>query len=98
MTVCETSSAKNMSMKFLMFTILSFLFLVTGCAQHTANMQPVIEKPVYLKCQIPEIPRAELEPISENASYPVKLQIILNNCLKIQRENELLREALKLCQ
>jgi len=69
-----------------------FLF---GCASHHAQ---VIEKPVMVKCKIPEVPRAELEKIPENATYPVKLQIILNNCLKIQKENELLREAIKVCE
>jgi len=87
-----------MSIKFLMSVTLGVLFIITGCAQHTANTQPIIEKYVHLKCEIPEIPKAELEPIPENAPYSIKLQIILNNCLKIQRENELLREAIKLCQ
>jgi len=70
-----------------------FLF---GCAG--APKPTIIEKPVYLKCQIPEIPPADLEKVPENATYPQKLQIILNNCLKIQRENQLLREAIKTCQ
>jgi len=74
--------------------VLLSLVVVTGCAPQTRY----VEKPVYLKCQVPEIPPAELTPIPESASYPEKLQIILNNCLKIKRENELLREALKLCQ
>jgi len=74
--------------------VLIGLLFFTGCATQTKY----VEKPAYLKCQIPDIPPAELTPIPENATYSEKLQVILNNCLKIKRENELLREALKLCQ
>lgn len=57
-----------------------------------------IEKPVFIKCQIPDIPKAELEPIPDNVEYSKKLEVILNNCLKVKQENELLREALELCK
>ena len=57
-----------------------------------------IEKPIFLKCQIPDIPKTELEPIPENVEYSKKLEVILNNCLKIKQENELLREAIELCK
>jgi len=70
------------------------LVVITGCASQVKY----IEKPVYLKCQIPEIPESDLDSVPEDASYPEKLRAILNNYLKIKRENELLREAVKLCQ
>jgi len=71
-------------------------FLLSACA----TTQPVkyIEKPVYIKCEIPEVPKANLKTIPENATYPEKLQIILNNYLKLEKENEMLREAIKVCQ
>lgn len=72
-----------------------FLLLLMGCAGR--NIQ-TIEKPVFIKCRVPDIPRAELENIPENATYPEKLKVILNNCLKIERENKMLREAVELCK
>ena len=71
-------------------------FLLSACA----TTQPVkyIEKPVYIKCEIPEVPRAELQTIPENATYPEKLQCILNNYLKLQKENKMLREAIEVCK
>lgn len=65
----------------------SLLFLV-GCGQNT----------VYVKCQLPEVPKADLEVINPDDPSTVKLQKIMNNCLKIKHENEILREAMKLCQ
>jgi len=70
------------------------LVVVTGCAPQTKY----IEKPVIMKCQIPEIPEPDLDPVPEDASYPEKLKVILNNCLKINKHRELLKEAIKLCQ
>jgi len=78
--------------------ILCLGLLLFGCAGAPSPKPAIVEKPVYLKCQIPEISAAELEKVPENATYPQKLQIILNNCLKIKKENELLREAIKTCQ
>ena len=71
-------------------------FLLSACA----TTQPVkyIEKPVYIKCEIPEVPKANLKTIPENGTYPEKLQVILNNYLKLEKENEMLREAIKMCQ
>jgi len=69
--------------------------MLFGCGG--ANIQTV-EKPVFIKCRVPEVPRAELENISENATYPEKLRVILNNYLKIERENKLLREAIEVCK
>jgi len=76
--------------------LLLILFLV-GCS-FTKPQIEYIEKPVYIKCEIPEVPKANLQPIPENATYPKKLQIILNNYLKLEKENEMLREAIKVCQ
>lgn len=72
-----------------------FIFLFS-CA--TKPQIQYIEKPVFVKCQIPDIPKAELETPTPDMSYSKKLEIILNNCLKIKKENELLREAIELCK
>lgn len=66
--------------------------LLFSCATKT------VEKPVYIKCSIPDIPPSQLEKVPENASYPEKLRIILNNCLKIKQENEMLRKAMEVCK
>ena len=79
-------------MKILIVTI-AILFL-TSCA--TTGV--VHTEPTLIKCQIPDIPKAELKPINDNTSYPEKLQIILNNYLLLQRENELLRKAIDVCR
>lgn len=79
-------------MKLYVILLSSFLFF--SCATKTVT----VEKPVYIKCSIPEIPPAQLEKVPENASYPEKLQVILNNCLKIKQENELLRKAMEVCR
>ena len=68
-----------------------------GCSA-TLQKPQVVQEPLLMKCQVPEAPRAELQAIPENATYPEKLQIILNNYLKIQKENELLRSALEVCK
>jgi len=72
-------------------------FLLCGCSFCKPEVR-YIEKPVYIKCKIPDVPPADLQPIPLNAAYPKKLQIILNNYFKLQKENKMLREAIKVCQ
>ena len=72
-------------------------FLLSACAT-TQSKVKYIEKPVYIKCEIPEVPRANLKPILENGTYPEKLQCILNNYLELEKENKLLREAIEVCK
>jgi len=70
------------------------VLLLTGCA----TTGTIHTEPTLIKCQIPDIPQADLKPINDTASYPEKLQIILNNYLLLQRENELLRKAIEVCR
>jgi DNA polymerase III delta prime subunit len=56
-----------------------------------------IEKPIYLKCQIPEVPKTQKPTLNNEMSYPEKLQNILNYMFDLEKENELLREAIKIC-
>ena len=73
------------------------LLLLSACGLMNPEVK-YIEKPVYIKCKIPEVPKADLEPIPDNAAYPEKLQVILNNYFKLEKEVELLREAIKTCE
>ena len=77
--------------------LLIFLLLLTACSFSKPEIR-YVEKPVYIKCKIPEVPRACLDPIPENATYPEKLQIILNNYFKLEKENKMLREAIEVCR
>lgn len=77
--------------------ILFLLFLFSTSCAVKENVR-YIEKPVYVKCKLPDIPKSDLEKINDNMPYDEKLKIILNNCLKIRQENELLREAIELCR
>jgi len=84
-----------MKNKLLFLAISSFLFF--GCFSQSPRVQ-YVEKPIFIKCKIPDIPKASLEEIPDNATYPEKLKIILNNYFELKKENELLREAIKLCR
>jgi len=77
---------------------LLLIFLLSACSPFCKPTVKYIEKPVFVKCKVPEVPESELQNIPENATYPIKLQIILNNYLKLQKENKMLREAMKVCQ
>ncbi len=72
------------------------LFTLSSCS--TKPNIVYVEKPVLQKCQIPDIPKAELETPTSDMDYAKKLEVILNNCFKIKKENELLREAIELCK
>jgi PBP1b-binding outer membrane lipoprotein LpoB len=86
-----------MSMSRYVAVIVS-LILLAGCASLKSQVNTVTCETVIVKCNIPEIPPAELEAVPQDAPYDTKLQIILNNCLKIQQENELLKKALEICR
>ncbi len=79
------------SISMLMSLLLSVL---SGCGGAVRT----IEKPYFIKCKIPEVPKAELEPLNENATYPEKLRVILNNYLKLKRENKMLMEVIEACK
>lgn len=57
-----------------------------------------VEKPVYVKCQIPEVPKTPKPVLKEDMSYPEKLQAILNYLFDLEKENELLRKAQEVCK
>jgi len=84
-------------MKKKVFIPFLILFL-SACSPFSKPAVRYIEKPIFIKCKVPEVPRVELQTIPENATYPEKLKCILNNYLKLQKENQMLREAIKVCQ
>jgi len=57
-----------------------------------------IEKPVYLKCQIPEVPKTQKPVLKDDMSYPEKLQNLLNYMFDLEKENELLRKVQEVCK
>jgi len=57
-----------------------------------------IEKPIYLKCQIPEVPKTQKPVLKDDMSYPEKLQNLLNYMFDLEKENELLRKAQEVCK
>jgi len=88
-----------MNISRLCAVLISIGIFLTGCASSpTPTAIPVSCEPLIIKCKVPHIPKSELETVSEDAPYDVKLKVILNNCLKIQAENELLRKALESCE
>jgi hypothetical protein len=68
--------------------------LVFGCA----TAPQVIEKEVFVRCPIPEIPKTERPVINEDATYSEKLKTLLDYMFKLERENELLRSVLDTCK
>lgn len=65
------------------------------CANKPANIST---GPVYIKCKIPAVPASKLEELDESMTYPEMLKVIMDNYFKLERENELLREAERACQ
>jgi hypothetical protein len=68
--------------------------LVFGCA----TTPQVIEKEVFVKCPVPDVPKTERPVIKQNATYPEKLKSLLDYIFKLERENEVLRSILETCK
>jgi len=71
------------------------LFMVS-CA--TKPQVQVIEKEVFVKCPIPEIPRTERPIIKPDQPHTEKLQSLLNYLFRLERENQILREVIDTCR
>lgn len=57
-----------------------------------------IEKPIYLKCNIPEVPKTPKPVLKDDMSYPERLQALLNYMFDLEKENDLLRKAQEVCK
>lgn len=78
--------------------ILTIIFAI-GLQSCAIKQSPHIqEKIVFKKCEIPDIPPAELETINENDTYIEKLRKLIHNYSKLLEENFLLREAINICK
>jgi len=76
-----------------LFILASSLFLFS-----CATKPQIIEKEVFVRCPVSDIPKAERPTIKENATYPEKLKTLLDYMLRLERENELLRSVLDTCK
>jgi hypothetical protein len=78
-------------MKRLLILLSSFVF---GCA----TAPQVIEKEVFVRCPVPDVPKTERPAIKQDATYPEKLKTLLDYMFQLERENELLRTVLDVCK
>lgn len=67
--------------------------LILSCSQ-----VKYVEKPVYVKCKIPEVPKTQKPVLKGDMSLNVKLQYLLNYMFDLEKENELLRKAQEVCK
>jgi len=77
--------------------ILLISLALFGCVQMAPKPQ-IIEKEVFVKCPIPDIPKTERPRIKPEAPYPEKLQCLLNYIFQLERERDMLREVLDACK
>lgn len=68
------------------------LVLVSCSTTHYA------EKPIYTKCQIPDVPKTPKPTIQPDMTLNEKLQLFLNYMFDLEREVELLRKAQEVCK
>jgi len=73
--------------------LVSSLFMF-GC---TTTPQ-VIEKEVFVRCPVPDVPKTERPVIKQNTTYPEKLKTLLDYMFQLERENEILRSILDACK
>jgi hypothetical protein len=75
--------------KFLVILVL----IISSC-----STTKYVEKPIYVKCPIPEIQKTQKPVSKDDMSYPERLQALLNYMFELERENELLRKAQEVCK
>lgn len=89
-------------MKKLLLMALPPFFFLFSCAP-TVKECPVckpqiIEKPVVVRCELPEVPQSQLEKITEQDPHDVRLQKLIRNYGLLKEENLLLRKAMEVCR
>jgi len=77
-------------------SILALSLFLFSCA--TKPQVQVIEKEVFVKCPVPEVPKTERPVIKPDQPHTEKLQSLLNYMFKLERENQLLREVIDTCK
>jgi hypothetical protein len=76
----------------------ALIFLVSSFLFACATKPQVIEKEVIVKCPIPDIPKTERPVIKPDQPATEKLQSLLNYMFRLERENQILREAIDTCR
>jgi hypothetical protein len=74
------------------------LLLIPALFILSCSSAKYIEKPIYLKCQIPEVPKTQKPTLKDEMSYPERLQALLNYMFDLEKENDLLRKAQEVCK
>ena len=76
------------------------LIVVSACISACAPTvkERLVEVPVPVKCEVPNVPPAELEKITKEDSYEERLRNLIHNYDKLKEENILLRKALEVCR
>ena len=74
--------------------ILASSFVLFSCA----TTSQIIEKEVFVRCPIPEVPKTDRPVIKQDMTYSEKLKTLLDYMFKLERENELLRDVLDACK
>lgn len=78
-------------MKRLLILASSFVF---GCA----TAPQVIEKEVFVRCPMPDVPKTERPAIKQDMTYQEKLKSLLDYMFQLEKENDLLRSVLNACK
>lgn len=78
-------------MKRLLILTSSFVF---GCA----TAPQIVEKEVFVRCPIPDVPKTERPIIKQDITYTEKLKSLLDYMFQLERENDLLRSVLDACK
>lgn len=89
-------------MRYLLTILLTLSSLMLySCASMTANT-PCVPQTVtvkeYIRCEVPDVPKSELETINPNDTYEEKLRKLISNYGKLKEENILLRKAIDVCR
>jgi hypothetical protein len=74
------------------------LILVSSLTFGCATTPQIIEKEVFVRCPVPDVPKTERPVIKQDMVYPEKLKTLLDYMFQLERENELLRSILDTCK
>lgn len=77
---------------------MKILLIVFALFMLSCSQVKYVEKPIYVKCKIPEVQKTPKPVLRNDMSYSEKLQTLLNYMFELERENELLRKAQEVCK
>jgi hypothetical protein len=88
----KTSGGTDAEMKKL------FIIPATALVLVSCSTTKFVEKPVYVKCHIPEVPKTPKPTIQPDMTLNEKLQLFINYMFDLEREVGLLRKAQEVCK